>query len=35
MKHTPQSLNDAVTPDNVWDAADGGGKGIVCKRAED
>lgn len=33
---TVQAINDdTVTPDNVWDAADGGGKGIVCKRAED
>lgn len=33
---TIQAINDdTVTPDNVWDAADGGGKGIVCKRAED
>ena len=36
-KHdTVQAINDdTVTPDNVWDATDGGGKGIVCKRAED
>ena len=33
---TVQAINDdTVTPDNVWDAADGVGKGIVCKRAED
>ena len=33
---TIQAINDdTVTPDNVWDAADSGGKGIVCKRAED
>ena len=36
-KHdTIQATNDdTATPDNVWDAADGGGKGPVCKRAED
>ena len=36
-KHdTVQAINDdTVTPDNVWDAADDGGKGTVCKRAED
>lgn len=36
-KHdTIQAINDdTVYPDNVWDAADGGGKGTVCKRAED
>lgn len=27
--------DDTVYPDNVWDAADDGGKGTVCKRAED
>ena len=33
---TVQAINDdTVYPDNVWDAADGGGKGTVCKRAED
>lgn len=33
---TVQSINDdAVTMSNVWEAADDGGEGVVCERADD